>query len=286
MVDRNGVVTHDAVNALMAKAQTHQIGSQAQLDAARRIIGMQMDSPEKYLGLAFILLLAGTALWNRRRENGTLFWFFVAMLMLSVMLATGFGSVWNANMKTWDALSAWGMMSAGMWLAIVAAAAFLVVFAWRKLTTPRKWLLAGGVLVIFLFLPAFELLANLPYFKDIRAPYSFYDGPGAFWCAILIGFFVTDCLKSRIPWIVAGVSLLLALDYWPYQKPMKTSLPPTTIQNLESTYRALATDSDWVKTYSISGRYFHLLGPMYSGKPQIYEAFYNWQSPQIGRAHV
>jgi hypothetical protein len=72
----------------------------------------------------------------------------------------------------------------------------------------------------------------------------------------------------------------LFLDYWPYQKPTKDAgVPSSTIQNLQTAYSALAADKDWVKTYSISGRYFHLLGPMYSGKPQVYEAFYNWQAP-------
>src|SRR5881409_3773682 len=49
--------------------------------------------------------------------------------------------------------------------------------------------IARGALAVFLLVPAFDFLAQFPYFKDIRAPYSFYDGPSAFWCAILLGFF-------------------------------------------------------------------------------------------------
>ena len=129
------------------------------------------------------------------------------------------------------------------------------------------------------------MLASLPYFKDIRAPFVFYDGPGVFWGAMLIGFFVTDVLsaekwRAHIPKIVAVVGVLLLLDYWPYQKPTTDNgIPAGTLRNLEATYKALADDKDWVKTYSISGRYFHLLGPMWGGKPQVYEAFYNWMSP-------
>ncbi len=280
LVDRNGAVTKDLTASLMTKLQTRQLGSQAEVDAVRRIFGLQMDSPEKYAGLVFFALLAVTVLWNYRRENRRLFWCFIAAFMLSVMLATGFGSVLSANLKTFDALSAWGGAVPAMWLAAIALASFLVLFAHRKLTTPRKWILACGALLVFLLVPAFEVIAQFPYFKDIRAPYSFYDVPGAFWCAMLLGFFVTDVLKSRVPLIVTGVAALLLLDYWPYQKPMKdTSVPALTIQNLQTAYSALATDKDWVKTYSISGRYFHLLGPMYSGKPQVYEAFYNWQAP-------
>jgi hypothetical protein len=101
-----------------------------------------------------------------------------------------------------------------------------------------------------------------------------------FWGAMLIGFFVTDVLKSRAALVVAGLTVLLVIDYWPYQKPMRDSgVPASTIKNLEATYSALKVDTGWVKTYSMSGRYFHLLGPMYSSKPQVYEAFYNWMSP-------
>ena len=76
------------------------------------------------------------------------------------------------------------------------------------------------------------------------------------------------------------LAVLLFIDYWPYQRPTKDNgVPARTLRNLRATYRSLSPDPDWVKTYSISGRYFHLLGPMYGGKPQVYEAFYNWMSP-------
>lgn len=285
LLDRNGVVTKDLTTSLMAKLQVTQLTSQAQADQVRRIFGLGMDAPEKYTGLVFVVIAAITILWNHRREKRRLFWFFIGMFMLSLMLANGIGSILSGNMKTFDALSDWGGPPAAIWLAIVAVIAFLVIFARRKLTTPKKWMIAGGLLAVFLIVPAFDIVANFPYFKDIRAPYAFYDGPGAFWVAILLAFFVTDVLtaekwRRHIPKIVAGVAVLLLLDFWAYQKPTwDNGVPGTTITNLQAAYSSLKSDKDWVKTYSISGRYFHLLGPMYSGKPQVYEAFYNWQSP-------
>jgi hypothetical protein len=69
-------------------------------------------------------------------------------------------------------------------------------------------------------------------------------------------------------------------DYWPYQKPTwDNGVPAHTLANLQSAYQSLEKDPDWVKTYALSGRYFHLLGPMWGGKPQVYEAFYNWMCP-------
>jgi hypothetical protein len=144
---------------------------------------------------------------------------------------------------------------------------------------------AGVTLVVFLFLPGFKLLAALPYFKDIRSPFVFYESPAMFWGAMLVGFFVTDVLvaekwRAHVPKIVAGLGVLMLLDYWPYQKPAKDNgVPAHTLENLQAAYKSLQSDKDWVKTYSLSGRYFHLLGPMWGGKPQVYEAFYNWMSP-------
>jgi len=283
LVDREGVVTRNVAQAAMTKAQTQGVTSQAQVDAVRRVISMQMESPEKYAGIVVLLVVAVTVLFNSRRANRGLFWLFVSLLLLSVMLATGFGNIWIANLKTFDALSSWAGVPLAVWLALVVVVVFLALFARRKLTTPRKWWIAAGALATFLFLPGFGILSSLPYFKEIRAPFVFYDGPATFWCAMLAGFFVTDVLvgrASRLSIAVAVMAVLLLVDYWPYQRPMKDSGVPTrTIQNLQTAYGALQTDNDWVKTYSVSGRYFHLLGPMYGGKPQVWEAFYNWMAP-------
>src|SRR5207249_4937402 len=119
--------------------------------------------------------------------------------------------------------------------------------------------------------PLFKLLAQLPYFGEIRAPFVFFDLPAAFFAAMLAGFFVTDVLRTHIPKIIGALALLMLVDYWPYQKPMKDNgVPAHTLANLRAAYSTLAKDPDWVKTYSVSGRYFHLLGPMWSGKPQVY----------------
>ncbi len=286
LVDRNGVVTGHAFSAVYARVQANggRVGSQAELEQVQRVFSLNADSPEKYMGLVLLLVVAVTVLWNERRVDRRAFWFFVAALLVSVMLATGRSSVGSANWATWNALSSQGQPGVAN-VGLLAAAAFLVFFYRRKLTTPGKKLVAGIALAIFIFLPGFSFLAELPYFADIRAPFVFYDGPAVFWGAMLVGFFVTDVIvrpawRAHIPKIVAVIGVLLLLDYWPYQKPTKDNgVPGHTLQNLQATYGALQQDKDWVKTYSLSGRYFHLLGPMWGGKPQVYEAFYNWMCP-------
>ncbi|HVM63080.1 MAG TPA: YfhO family protein [Verrucomicrobiae bacterium] len=286
VVDRNGTATKDIVNSVMQRIQANggRVSSQAELDQVQRLMSLGTDSPEKYMGVVLLAILIATALWNTRRVERRAFWFFVASLLATVMLATGFSSVWTANWATWQALSSQQVSgSALVWLMV--SVAFLIFFGRRKLTAPRKWIIAGVALAIFLFVPAFQWLAALPYFSDIRAPFVFYDSPAVFLGAILAGFFVTDVLdtdkwRAHTPKIVAGLGVLLLLDYWPYQKPTQDSgVPARTVDNLQATYRSLRADPDWVKTYSLSGRYFHLLGPMWGGKPQVYEAFYNWMSP-------
>jgi hypothetical protein len=286
LVDRNGSATDGLVKTMLQRIQANGggVSSQQELQQVQRLMSLGTESPEKYMGVVLLAVLATTVLWNSRRVQRRMFWFLVASFLASVMLATGLTSVWAANWATWEALSSQHVSGiACAWLLV--SAAFLVVFGRRKLTTTRKWTIALAALAIFLFVPGFQWLAALPYFKDIRAPFVFYDSPAVFLGAMLAGFLVTDVLdrdkwRAHAPKIVAGLGVLLLLDYWPYQKPARDNgVPERTLNNLQATYRSLQSDHDWVKTYSVTGRYFHLLGPMWSGKPQVYEAFYNWMCP-------
>jgi hypothetical protein len=109
----------------------------------------------------------------------------------------------------------------------------------------------------------------------------FYDVTAAFLLSWLAGFLVTDVLRSRVVPVVGAVVVLLFVDFWPYQKPMTDNgVPARTLANLRAAYGSLRDDPEPVKVYALSGRYFHLLGPMLSGKPQVWEAFYNWMAPQ------
>jgi hypothetical protein len=286
LVDRDGSARDSLLKTVMQRIQANggRVSSQQEYEQVERLRSLGTESPEKYMGVVLLAVLVTTVLWNTRRVQRRTFWFLVASLLASVMLATGLNSVWAANWATWEALSSQQVSGiARAWLLV--SAAFLAFFGRRKLTTARKWAIAVAALGIFLFVPGFQWLAALPYFKDIRAPFVFYDSPAVFLGAMLAGFLVTDVLdtnkwRAHAPKIVAGLGVLLLLDYWPYQKPTRDNgVPERTLDNLQATYRSLQSDPDWVKTYSVSGRYFHLLGPMWSGKPQVYEAFYNWMCP-------
>jgi hypothetical protein len=295
IVDRDGTATRAAMQAVGAKLEGGAYHALNESEARQirgdiqRVFSLQSDAPEKYAGIVLLIVVAIAILFNAQRAHRELFWFFTGMLLLTVMLASGPSNVWRSNWKTWQALfrldGVPGMMEIIAVAGLLATAAFLFLIFRRRFALARQRWIATGVLAAFVFVPVFQVLAVLPFFREIRAPFVFYDGPGTFFFALLAGFFITDVLPletwhRRAPFFVAGIVALLVVDYWPYQKPARDNgVPGRTLANLRATYGALARDPDWVKTYSLSGRYFHLLGPMLGGKPQVWEAFYNWMAP-------
>jgi hypothetical protein len=290
LVDRDAVVTGAAVEAVRADLQVTGGRVRDDTEAARiqRVLDLQVESPEKYTGLLLLALALAGALFDRQRAHRGLFWFFAVMLATGVAVATGPDSIWSANRATLQALFA--VRSVPIWcravvVAMLAAAVVVAgIFARRKLTNPRRWAAAGAAAGLLLLASPFRLLGVVPVFREVRAPFVFYDLPCAFAVSMLAGFFVTDVLptrwRSRAPLVVTALGLAILVDHWPSQRPAKLNdLPLRTLHNLESVYRSLRKDEDWVKTYAFSTRYFHLLGPMYSGKPQLYEAWTDWMGP-------
>ncbi len=286
LVDRGGALTQSAMTQVLASVNARGgAHSPQEFDRARRIVAMQTDSPEKYAGLVLLGLIAAAMLVNRRRANRPLFWFLAVAFMASVGLAYGRSTALGANFATWVALlgvdGVPAMTRLAFFLAALAGAAFLVAFYRRKLNSARKRVAAGAVLLAFLCLPGFALVALLPLFDEIRSPYVFYDVTGAFLAALLSGFFVTDVVRSRAPLVVVGVALLLLIDYWPYQQAAgENNVAPRTLANLRASYASLRDDPDSVKAYMLSGRMLRLLAPMLGGKPLVYEDFYSWMAPK------
>lgn len=295
LVDRDGVMTASAADGVRQHGQATgfedvPVQDRAKLqDRINRLGGLRADAPEKYAGLILLALVAAAALFNCQRVNRPVFWFFVGMLMLSVMLATGPSTVIGTHGRSLVTMFGVPGIPVTAKLAVLVAlgvvACGLAMLIARKARSDAQLVLTLVVLVVFLVTPAFELVSRLPFFGDIRAPYAFYDVPSVMFLGMLAGFFVTDTVATgkwagKIPHVVAGLAVLMVVDYWPYQRPLKQDrLPVGTAANLQAAYEAVAKDAAWSKCYAISGRYYHLLGPMWSGKPQADEAFYNWMSP-------
>lgn len=285
LVDRDGVVTRDAMQRVLDGVNARGVRSAEERDQAQQIVALQVDSPEKYAGLVVLALLGAAVLANRRREHRSLFWFLAGAFLASIMLGYGSSTVWQANVASWLAVMRLEDMPAGAklaaWLALLALGAFLAAFYRRKLPTARRRAAAAAALAVFLLLPAFALVAWLPFFKEIRAPHVFYDVNAAFFSALLCGFFVTDVLRSRIPLIVGALVLLLLVDFWPYQQPTRDNgVPARTLANMRAALASLRSDPDPVKVYMISARELRVLAPALGGKPLAYEAFYAWMAPK------
>ena len=55
LVDRNGATTKATLTEVMARLQTHPPTTQGEVNAIQQVFGLQMESPEKYAGLVFVL---------------------------------------------------------------------------------------------------------------------------------------------------------------------------------------------------------------------------------------
>ena len=286
LVDRDGAVTRDAIEHVSTSvAARGGVRSPEEYKQVLRVLSLDTQSPWKYAGIVTLGLLAAAVLANRRRENRSLFWFLVAAFLASIALAYGRSSVWEANAVTWMAVMQFegmpGSVKIAFGLALIAALLFAVRLYRRKLDTPRKRLVAAAALLAFLLLPLFPLVASLPLFGEIRSPFVFYDVTAAFLGALLAGFFVTDVVERRVPLTVGLVALLLLADFWPYQQWAKASpVAARTLANLRADAGALRADTDLVKVYVISRRGVRLQWPMLSGKPLLYEDFFNWMAPK------
>ncbi|MCX7914853.1 MAG: YfhO family protein, partial [Verrucomicrobiae bacterium] len=219
------------------------------------------------------------------RQNQSLLIFSGSAWLFGWMCAHGPSNVWSAHRQTVSALMRLeGVPSTTRWvvgLALIGCAAFLVWVGWRRLSTRSARIGLAIAVGVVLFVPVFRVVSVLPFFREIRAPFVFYDVHGAFFGALILGFLLTDVVRRHAGWVAGGVALAMVVDYWPYQRPCKDNgVQGSTLANLRAVYRALREDTEPVKVYTLSGRYFHLLGPMWSGKPQVWEAFYNWMAPR------
>lgn len=286
LVDRDGVLTRPAI------AASHPIAvpDAAERAARERLSLLKFESGTKYAGIVLLGLAAGAVLLGRRRADRVLLGTLAVVFLACVAAATGFDGVVTAHWATLRALDTVPGVPTSSRVAAVAiplgalACLLALAYRWRRLRT-------GGVLVVvglvaLLLVPLFRGIAILPFFSGIRAPFVFYDIPATFALCLMAAFFVTDVIeagrwRTRAPVIVPALIALVLIDHAPAARVMTAPPPaPRTMANVQAAYGLIrAADPEWTKTYYISTRNQHLLGPIYSGKPQVYEAWTKWMSP-------
>jgi len=173
-----------------------------------------------------------------------------------------------------------------LFLILFAIIFTLMAFLYKVKANPKKIFLFLGLLTMALFFKPFWLIQRLPVFSNMRCPYYFLDISGAFFFAFLSSFFVLQVLtkiKKRWLYHIAAYALfaLIIFDYFPYTKYLRqNNVLSSTREDLKATYQTIGKDPENIKVYYLSAHYYNLLGPMYSGKPIVYDICWGWLSPK------
>ncbi len=157
---------------------------------------------------------------------------------------------------------------------------------------PQEWPFRKGIAAlisfVYLVVPGFRLLEWLPVYRNIRAPFDFFQLTGAV-CVVISAAILARLLLERLQSgvvrtaLVAAVGALVILDVSPYAKSFFQ-------RNLEAeVFGDFLAAGDHIRTsvlpgrvYAFSGRYFYLLIPYLSGRPLVAEAFHSYLQQRGG----
>ncbi len=142
------------------------------------------------------------------------------------------------------------------------------------------WRLAAvGFSLVYLLVPGFRLLEFLPIYRNIRAPFDFYQVTGS---VCLIGALVmaAGAWLEKVRWVLLrrGIAMvfvvLVAVDVAPYARPFfQERLGQGVWRDFLEVQEFLKTAPEPGRVYAFSGRYFYLMTPWLSGRPLAAEAF-------------
>lgn len=164
---------------------------------------------------------------------------------------------------------AWFFLAAQVW----------VIFRLFPPEWPGGNVVAGALALVYLLVPGFRLLEILPIYKNIRAPFEFYQVGGAacivFAVAILLRIFLVG-MRPRIlrAGVVAGVFAVAILDVAPYAKPFfKPAVSREVYGNFLAAQAFLKSSPLAGSVYPFSGRLLYMLTPLLGGRPLVAGAF-------------
>lgn len=253
------------------------------------------DRGQFYVGLVTFFAVGAVFWWARKNSawmgsrSGVLLRLFTGITLLALWLSQGPFSVFTGLQEFLKgSVQAADWIAALMWL--MACVPPLLIYAMLPATPHRGWW-AALLILIYLFVPGFVILEKLPLYRDIRAPWGFWE----------VGFFavaVTGALalqqmfsafiEKRDRLIVAGLLALIAgLDaHAYYSKFFAPGLPAQTFSDFDRAQRHLKTALIDGRVYPMSGRYFYLRTPMQSGRGLNSEAAWGHFQMQGMRALI
>jgi len=146
------------------------------------------------------------------------------------------------------------------------------------------------VLAIYFLVPGFRILNALPLYRDIRAPFDFYQVAGMVWFCVAAGIVLALVFaKLRAGWrrpALAACALIAGWDFAGYLAlPQKTALAAGTFGDFREVAEflkkappppTLPEPPEPGAVWAFSGRYFYLLLPSLTERPLVQEAFQSY----------
>ena len=233
------------------------------------------DRGQFYLGLLTLFAIGGVFWWSRKHaeclatRSGILLRLFVGMTLLALWLSQGPFSVFTGVQEFLKgSVEAPDWIAALMWL-MTCIPPFLIYAILPA--GPRRGLWATALILGYLFVPGFVLLEQLPMYRDIRAPWGFWEV--GFFAAAVAGALALQqifdsLIEKRDRLVVAGLlGVILLLDSSAYfSKFFAPGLPEQTFSDFDRSQNYLRTSLIEGRVYPMSGRYFYLRTPMQSGR--------------------
>jgi len=246
------------------------------------------DRGQFYLGLVTLFAVGAVFWWSRKHvewlatRNGVLLRLFVGMTLLALWFSQGPFSVFTGAQEFLKASpKAPDWIAALMWL-MTCIPPFLIYAILPAGSRRRVW--ATLLILVYLFVPSFLLLEKLPMYRDIRAPWGFWEA-GFFASAVAGGIALHQLfaalIEKRDRLVVAGLlGVILLLDSSAYfSKFFAPGLPAQTFSDFDRSQDYLKTSLIEGRVYPMSGRYFYLRTPMLSGRGLNSEA--SWSHFQM-----
>lgn len=233
------------------------------------------DRGQFYIGLVTLFALAVVFWWARRgggwlaTREGELLRLFLGIALLALWLSQGPYSVFTGVQEFLKgSKQAPDWIVALMWLVTIVPV--FLIYALLPDRPRRKWW-ALPLIVIYLFVPGFVLLEALPMYRDIRAPWGFWE-VGFFAVAVAGALALRQLfaalVERRDAMLVAGLLAVIAmLDASAYfARFFAPGLPAQTFADFDRSQDYLRTSLIDGRVYPLSGRYFYLRTPMQSGR--------------------
>jgi hypothetical protein len=164
---------------------------------------------------------------------------------------------------------AWFLLAAQVWVIFQLVPSGVARWQWA----------AAGLALVYVFVPGFRLLEYVPLYRNIRAPFDFFQITGAV-CVVGAAALAAGALLANVRWnwlrrgLAAALVLLAAADASVYARPFFSQrLEQAVWEDFLAAQAFLTSAPEPGRVYAFSGRYFYLMTPWLSGRPLAAEAF-------------